>query len=126
MTRGIDGACIPTTGRPDSCAWTRSSPPATHTSSRSTASPHHRPVELLLFECEAPDHVEQVVTAHIEAKVHALLAHESQFVSTHGISGEDDGANLAAFRARVFEKCRAAGRRAGLPYGEAFKRVERV
>ena len=87
---------------------------------------HHRPVELLLFECEAPDHVERVGTAHIVAKVHSLFAHESQFVSTHGISGEDDGANVAAFRACVFEKCRTAGRRAGLPYGEAFKRVERV
>ena len=88
--------------------------------------PHHRPVELLLFECEAPDHVEQVAPAQIEAKVQALLAHESQFVSTHGISPDDDGTGMAAFRARVVEKCRDAGRRAGLPYGEAFKRVERV
>ncbi|MCY3649112.1 MAG: PIG-L family deacetylase [Acidimicrobiaceae bacterium] len=88
--------------------------------------PHHRPVELLLFECEAPDHVEQVAPANIEAKVQALLAHESQFVSTHGIRSDDDGTGMAAFRARVVEKCRDAGRRAGLPYGEAFKRVERV
>ena len=88
--------------------------------------PHHRPVELLLFECEAPDHVEQVAEAHIEAKVQALLAHESQFRSTHGIGPEDDGTDAAAFRSRVLEKCRAAGRRAGLRYGEAFRRVERV
>ena len=88
--------------------------------------PHHRPAELLLFECEAPDHIEQVAEAQIEAKVQALLAHRSQFESTHGISGQDDGAEMAAFRSRVFEKCRTAGRRAGLPYGEAFKRVERV
>ena len=87
---------------------------------------HHRPVELLLFECEAPDHVEQVAEAHIEAKVHALLAHQSQFQSTHAIGPEDDGADLAAFRSRVVEKCQAAGRRAGVRYGEAFKRVERV
>ena len=87
---------------------------------------HHRPVELLLFECEAPDHVERVGEAQIEAKVSALLAHESQFVSTHGIGPADDGSETAAFRARVVEKCRDAGRRAGLPYGEAFKRVERV
>lgn len=88
--------------------------------------PHSRPSELLLFECEAPDHIEQVTEAHIEAKVSALLAHESQFRSTHGIDADDDGADRAAFRARVLEKCRAAGRRAGLPNGEAFKRVERV
>ncbi len=87
---------------------------------------HHRPAELLLFECEAPDHVERVGEAQIEAKVRALLAHESQFESTHRISAADDGAEAAAFRDRVVEKCRSAGRRAGLPYGEAFKRVERV
>ena len=87
---------------------------------------HHRPSELLLFECEEPDHVEQVAGGHIEAKVSALLAHESQFQSTHAIGPEDDGADLAAFRSRVVEKCQAAGRRAGVGYGEAFKRVERV
>ncbi len=87
---------------------------------------HHRPAELLLFEGEAPDHFERVGEAQIEAKVSALLAHESQFESTHRISAQDDGAEMAAFRARVVEKCRAAGHRAGLPYGEAFKRVERV
>lgn len=88
--------------------------------------PHHRPVELLLFECEDPDHVEQVAEAHMEAKVRALLAHESQFRSTHGIGPTDDGTDLAAFRSRVLDKCGAAGRRAGLRHGEAFKRVERV
>ncbi len=88
--------------------------------------PHHRPAELLLFECEAPDHIEQAAEVQIEAKVRALLAHQSQFESTHGISEQDDGAEMAAFRARVFEKCRTAGRRAGVPYGEAFKRVERA
>ena len=88
--------------------------------------PHHRPVELLLFECEDPDHLEQVAEDHMEAKVNALLAHRSQFRSTHGIGPDDDGTDRAAFRSRVLDKCRAAGRRAGLPYGEAFKRVERV
>ena len=87
---------------------------------------HHRPSELLLFECEEPDHVEQVAGGHIEAKVSALLAHESQFQSTHRIGPADDGADRAAFGAGVFEKCRAAGRRAGVQYGEAFRRVERV
>ena len=87
---------------------------------------HHRPDELLLFECEDPDHVEQVAEDHMETKVHALLAHASQYRSTHGIGPEDDGTDLAAFRSRVVDKCRTAGRRAGLAHGEAFKRVERV
>ena len=87
---------------------------------------HHRPAELLLFECEAPDHVEQVTPEHLESKISALLAHESQFRSTHGINPDDDGAELTGFRQRVTEKCRAAGALAGVGWGEAFKRVERV
>ncbi|MCY4068966.1 MAG: PIG-L family deacetylase [Acidimicrobiaceae bacterium] len=87
---------------------------------------HHRPDELLLFECEAPDHFERVDRAQIYAKVESLLAHESQFESTHGISGDDDGAQADAFSAGVFEKCRAAGVRAGVGHAEAFKRVENV
>ena len=88
--------------------------------------PHHRPAELLLFECETPDHLEQVTRANIEVKVGSLLAHESQFQSTHGISPDNSGHDVDDFRTRVSEECRTAGRRAGLPYGEAFKRVERV
>ena len=42
------------------------------------------------------------------------------------ISPDDRGHDVEDFRTGVFEKCRTAGRRAGLPYGEAFKRVERV
>lgn len=87
---------------------------------------HHRPRELLLFESEAPDHIEQVSAAHIEAKVRALLEHESQFESTHGISAHDDGAQAAAFRSKVIDEARAAARRVGLGLGEAFKRAEAV
>ncbi len=86
---------------------------------------HHRPDELLMFECEAPDHVEEVAAAHVEAKVSALLAHESQYRSTHGID-PGDGAGTADFSQRVREECRAAGRTAALAYGEAFKRIEHV
>ncbi len=87
---------------------------------------HHRPDELLLFESEAPDHFEQVDQNQITAKVNALLAHESQFESTHGISSDDDGAQAAAFGAGIFEECRSAGIRAGVGLAEAFKRVEHV
>lgn len=84
---------------------------------------HHRPDELLLFECEAPDHFEQVTAAHVRAKVHALLAHESQYESTHGIAAADEGADRDAFAAGVIDKCRVAGRRAGVPLAEAFKQM---
>ena len=43
--------------------------------------PHHRPDRLLLFEADEPDHAEDV-TDHVEDKLRALLAHESQFEST--------------------------------------------
>lgn len=87
---------------------------------------HHRPDELLLFECEEPDHFEQVDSVHVEAKVQALLAHESQFESTHGIAASDDGSDRAAFSARLFEECRSVGRRAGVTYAETFRRMTRV
>ncbi len=87
---------------------------------------HHRPDELLLFESEAPDHFEQVDQAQITAKVNALLAHESQFESTHGISAGDDGSETAAFSAGIFKECHTAGIRAGVSHAEAFKRVENV
>ena len=85
--------------------------------------PHHRPDHLLLFECEEPDHVEQVESTHVEAKIEALLAHRSQYESTHEITADDDGSELVAFRSRIVEDCRQAGRRVGLDYGEAFKLV---
>ena len=83
----------------------------------------HRPGELLLFECEQPDHFESVSEAAVEAKVDALLAHESQHESTHGISPGDSGAQRQAFIDGVVAECRAAGYRAGVAYAEAFKRV---
>ena len=46
---------------------------------------HHRPDAMLLFECEEPDHAEDV-TGHEAAKVAALLAHVSQFETTMRIA----------------------------------------
>src|SRR5690606_19819577 len=43
--------------------------------------PHHRASALLLFEADEPDHVEDV-TDHVDAKLAALHAHESQLLST--------------------------------------------
>ncbi len=83
--------------------------------------PAHRPDHLLLFECEEPNHVERVEAAHVEAKIEALLAHESQFESTHDIPAGDDGAAVSAFRAGVTDECRRAGQLVGSAYGEAFR-----
>ena len=83
---------------------------------------HHRPSALLLFECEEPDHVEDV-TGHEAAKVAALLAHVSQFESTMYIAGDDDASGRDAFATRIREELAGHGRLVGVASGEAFKRV---
>ncbi|MGF1596606.1 MAG: PIG-L deacetylase family protein [Acidimicrobiales bacterium] len=82
--------------------------------------PHHRPRSLLLFEADEPDHVEDV-TGFVDAKLAALLSHESQFESTMA-SGDDP--HLLAFRQRVEEKLRVAGRAAGVTHAEIFKLID--
>ncbi len=86
--------------------------------------PHHRPEALLLFECEAPDHVEALAPAHVGAKVDALLAHESQFETTMVIDVDDDGSQAAAFADRVTAEARDHGRMAGVGLGEAFRLMD--
>ncbi len=87
----------------------------------------HRPSTLLLFEADEVDHLE-TVDHHLERKVQALLAHESQWISTHGI--HDDASqtrdrDIAAFRAGLMHEARIAGERnGGSPtYAEAFKLI---
>jgi LmbE family N-acetylglucosaminyl deacetylase len=75
---------------------------------------HHRPGELWLFEADEPDHVEPVDDRFVDAKIDALLAHRSQWRSTHGIDGPDDLDGRAAFRDQVVGEITAAG-------GEAFR-----
>lgn len=83
----------------------------------------HRPTALLLFEADEPDHVEDVSTS-IDTKIEALLAHESQFVSTHSIFDGDDGAARAEFARRVRDHAAEVGARTGVPMGEVFKRID--
>ncbi len=85
--------------------------------------PHHRPDTLLLFECEEPDHVEDV-TGFEELKVQGLLAHRSQLLSTMNIpDDDDDGRAEAAFREQIVTDLRRAGRLIGARAGEAFRRI---
>ena len=64
---------------------------------------HHRPNALLLWEADEPNHVEDV-THHVDTKLRALEAHESQFEST--MKATDD-AQVEAFRQRI--RARLAG-----------------
>ena len=80
---------------------------------------HHRPDALLLFEADAPDHVEDV-TAHVDAKLDALLAHESQFESTMHAVAEAD---LSAFRQRIRTRLAELGEPHGCAAAEVFKLI---
>ncbi len=85
---------------------------------------HHRPAALLLFECEEPDHLEAAEQSHLDAKVSALLAHESQFETTMEIDEGDDGAQTEGFRQRILREARDHGRRGGVRYAEAFRLID--
>lgn len=81
--------------------------------------PHHRPDALLLWEADEPDHIEDVSTA-TDAKLDALLAHESQFEST--MKAVDDG-QLDVFRDRIRGRLAELGAPHGIDAGEVFKLI---
>lgn len=85
---------------------------------------HHRPAALLLFECEEPDHLEAVAQSHLDAKVSALLAHESQFETTMEIDADDDGSQAQEFRQRILHEALDHGRRGGVRHAEAFRLID--
>ncbi|MHB8663689.1 MAG: PIG-L deacetylase family protein [Acidimicrobiales bacterium] len=83
---------------------------------------HHRPSTLLLFEAEAPDHVETVV-GFADIKIAALMAHRSQLRSTMHIDDPESVATVDAFRRRVLDELEAHGALASVTQGEAFKAI---
>jgi LmbE family N-acetylglucosaminyl deacetylase len=80
---------------------------------------HHRPEALLLWEADVADHVEDV-TGFVEAKLHALEAHESQFESTMKAT---DAAELERFRARIRDRSAGLGAPHGVAAAEVFKLI---
>ncbi len=87
--------------------------------------PPWRPSTLLLWEAEAPDHVEDV-SRFVDRKLAALEAHHSQLRSTMRVDERDPDApaQLERFRRRVADRLAELGRRAGVAHGEAFKRLD--
>jgi LmbE family N-acetylglucosaminyl deacetylase len=81
----------------------------------------HRPEHLLLFEAQVVDHVERVTDAQVAAKIDALLAHHSQWLSTHGIAEgtPEETEQQARFAGKLREEIAAAG-------GEPFKRIDEL
>lgn len=80
---------------------------------------HHRPDALLLWEADEPDHVEDV-SDHVDTKLDALLAHESQFEST--MKAVDDSA-LDAFRVRINDRLSSLGAPHDLGAAEVYKLI---
>jgi LmbE family N-acetylglucosaminyl deacetylase len=81
----------------------------------------HRPDQILLFEAEEVDHLE-LVDDFVDAKVNALLAHRSQWLSTMGIdeAGPHADDQRFAFATRIRSEAETAG--GGRP-AEAFKHI---
>ncbi|MCB1005082.1 MAG: PIG-L family deacetylase, partial [Acidimicrobiales bacterium] len=84
--------------------------------------PHHRPDHLLLFEADEPDHVEDV-TGFADAKLAALLAHESQLRSTMYIEPDDDGTQRRRFEQVIRDRLARVGAVVGVAEGEAYRRL---
>ena len=87
----------------------------------------HRPAELLLWEADVANHVEDA-TGFGPAKLTALLAHRSQYPSTMGIEASVDGTDpvgpdVEAFAGRVDAQLADHGHLGALARGEAFHRL---
>ena len=80
---------------------------------------HHRPRTMLLWEADEPDHGEDI-SATVETKIRALLAHESQFESTmKAVSPEE----VERFATRMRERLTRLGERIDRPAAEIFKKI---
>jgi len=92
----------------------------------------HRPVALLLWEADVPNHVEDVAGFE-SAKIEALLAYRSQYETTLGIeaAGPVDEADVSPedisrriFGDRIRDQLAEHGALAGIGLGESFHRLE--
>lgn len=84
----------------------------------------HRPETLLLFESEEFNHVEDVA-GFTDAKIDALLAHESQFETTMVITDDPDS-ETAAFHTREMEQMRTMAAGSDFTVAEAFHRIDEL
>jgi LmbE family N-acetylglucosaminyl deacetylase len=80
---------------------------------------HHRPRTMLLWEADEPDHGEDI-SATVETKIRALLAHESQFESTMKAVSPDE---IERFATRMRERLTRLGQRIDRPAAEIFKKI---
>lgn len=79
----------------------------------------HRPDELLLWEADEADHVEDV-SGWVDHKLHALEAHASQFESTMKAV---DPEQMELFRSRIRSRLTGLGAPYAMAAAELFKRI---
>jgi LmbE family N-acetylglucosaminyl deacetylase len=84
--------------------------------------PPHRPRLLMLWEADEPGHYEDV-SEFVETKLHALLAHASQFESTMKAVDETE---LVAFQARIRDRLAELGAPHGVAAAEVFAVIDRL
>jgi len=85
----------------------------------------HRPSALLLWEADEPDHVEDI-SGFVDTKVAALMAHRSQYLTTHEIDDPAQPDQLARFSQKMADRAAEHGLLADLPYGERFKLIAKL
>ena len=91
----------------------------------------HRPTALLLWEADLANHVERA-TGFTDAKVDALMCHQSQHETTMGLDpakgrrsgNEGEHSGRAAFAAQVDWQLAQHGALAGIDAGEAFRLMD--
>lgn len=89
------------------------------------SSPPHRPSQLLLWEADEPDHVEDI-SSSIDRKLAGLLAHRSQYLTTMEVDDPAAADQLEAFRTRIRERTAEVGAEAGFGHGERFKLISKL
>jgi LmbE family N-acetylglucosaminyl deacetylase len=87
----------------------------------------HRPSHLLLWEADAPDHVEDIA-AGIDRKLDALLEHRSQYRTTMDIEDPSSTEQADRFRHKIRRRAADAGRESGegVDLAERFKLLSKL
>jgi LmbE family N-acetylglucosaminyl deacetylase len=82
----------------------------------------HRPQRLLMWEAQEAHHVEDVAH-HVDTKLHALLAHESQFESTMKATDPEE---LEIFAQRIRTRLAELGAPYEMAAAEIFSQIDRL
>ncbi len=85
----------------------------------------HRCDMALLYEAEVEDHIEDV-SGFYEHKLTALLAHQSQLLSTMNIQSPNDQRGISNFSDWLYSNLSEKGSLANLSEGEAFKLISQI